>query len=201
MALGTKRKAAQRLSVNPVSLPSGAVQEFAGSTAPEGWLMCDGAEISRTTYAALFSVIGTTYGVGDGSTTFNLPDLRGEFIRGLDNMGTAAGAKGKDSGRALGSQQSHQMPQHDHGGGEHAHMEGNDYQGFGVYGSADASSSSNRSAQGGVFSSNNKPLTSHPVDKNTGLDLVGNLIQNAGGTSNSSETRPENVAMNFIIKL
>ena len=56
-----------------VSAPTGAVMAFAGSSAPEGWLVCDGSAISRTTYADLFAVIGTTYGDGDGNTTFNLP--------------------------------------------------------------------------------------------------------------------------------
>lgn len=64
---------------------TGAVLSFAMVTAPTGWLACDGAAVSRTTYAALFTAIGTTYGAGDGSTTFNLPDLRGEFVRGWDN--------------------------------------------------------------------------------------------------------------------
>ena len=66
---------------------------------PAGWLIENGAELSRTTYATLFGVIGVTYGAGDGATTFNLPDRRGEFDRGLD-MG-----RGVDVGRALGSKQ------------------------------------------------------------------------------------------------
>ena len=57
-----------------VSAPTGAVMAFAGSSAPEGWLVCDGSAVSRTTYADMFAVIGTTYGSGDGSTTFNLPN-------------------------------------------------------------------------------------------------------------------------------
>lgn len=67
--------------------PTGAVMPFAGSSAPIGWLLCYGQAVSRTTYAALFSVLSTTYGVGDGSTTFNLPDMRGRVVAGLDNMG------------------------------------------------------------------------------------------------------------------
>ena len=66
---------------------------FAGSTAPTGWLLSDGSAVSRTTYKPLFDAIGTTYGVGDNSTTFNLPDLRGRVIAALDNMG------GTDAGR------------------------------------------------------------------------------------------------------
>jgi len=66
---------------------TGTVLPFAGSTAPAGWLLCDGSAASRATYANLFGVIGTTYGVGDGSTTFGLPDLRGRVIAGRDDMG------------------------------------------------------------------------------------------------------------------
>lgn len=68
-------------------VPSGTIHTFAGTAAnvPAGYLLCDGGTISRTTYSRLFQAIGTTYGVGDGSTTFAIPDLRGEFIRGLDN--------------------------------------------------------------------------------------------------------------------
>ena len=83
-----------------IAAPTGSVYTFAGSTVPTGWLKCNGALLSRTTYAALFAVIGTTYGAGDGSTTFALPDLRGEFVRGFDD------ARGIDSGRTLGSSQS-----------------------------------------------------------------------------------------------
>jgi microcystin-dependent protein len=63
-------------------LPAGAVQAFAMNSAPAGWLEADGTAVSRTDYAALFSALGTTYGAGDGSTTFALPDLRGIFVRG-----------------------------------------------------------------------------------------------------------------------
>ena len=78
-------------------LPTGSVIPFAGKTAPTGWLLCQGQAVSRTTYAQLFSVIGTTFGSGDGSTTFNLPDLRGRVAVGVDsdaNLGTRAGTKG-----------------------------------------------------------------------------------------------------------
>jgi len=65
-----------------ISLPAGAIMAFAMNSAPAGWLAADGSNVSRSTYAALFSAIGTTYGSGDGSTTFALPDLRGIFVRG-----------------------------------------------------------------------------------------------------------------------
>lgn len=68
-------------------VPTGIIVPFAGGVAPDTWLLCFGQTISRTTYSALFSVIGTTYGVGDGSTTFGLPDLRGRVVAGQDNMG------------------------------------------------------------------------------------------------------------------
>ena len=77
----------------------GEVAFFARSTPPSGWLKANGAAVSRTTYAALFDAIGTTFGVGDGRTTFNLPDLRGEFIRGLDD------GRNIDGGRGLGTVQ------------------------------------------------------------------------------------------------
>ena len=67
--------------------PVGAISDFAGSTAPTGWLLCYGQAVSRTTYASLFAVISTTYGAGDSSTTFNLPDCRGRVAAGYDSMG------------------------------------------------------------------------------------------------------------------
>lgn len=86
----------------------GQVCFFAMQTAPAGFLACEGQAVSRTTYAALFAALGTIYGVGDGSTTFNLPDLRGEFIRGWDN------GRGVDSGRAFGSAQTDAFQGHGH---------------------------------------------------------------------------------------
>ncbi len=68
-------------------IPIGSVMPFAGVAAPAGWLLCFGQTVSRTTEAALFAVLGTTYGIGDGSDTFNLPDLRGRIIAGQDDMG------------------------------------------------------------------------------------------------------------------
>ncbi len=92
-----------------VGVPSGTIVQFGANTAPSGWLECNGAAISRTTYAALFAVTGTTFGAGDGSTTFNLPDMRGYFARGWDN------GRGIDSGRAFGSNQAGSVGAHTHG--------------------------------------------------------------------------------------
>jgi microcystin-dependent protein len=74
-------------------IPAGAVMSFAMNSAPAGWLAANGTAVSRSTYAALFTAIGTTYGAGNGSTTFTLPDLRGYFVRGsgTNSDGTAAG--------------------------------------------------------------------------------------------------------------
>lgn len=80
-------------------VPTGTIQWYAKNTPPAGWLVCDGSAVSRSTYSDLFAVIGTTFGAGNGSTTFNLPDLRGEFIRGWDN------GRGVDDGRGFGSNQ------------------------------------------------------------------------------------------------
>jgi microcystin-dependent protein len=77
-------------------LPAGAVMSFAMNSAPAGWLAADGSAVSRSTYAALFTAISTTYGAGDGSTTFALPDLRGYFVRGsgTNSDGTVSGTFG-----------------------------------------------------------------------------------------------------------
>jgi microcystin-dependent protein len=76
-----------------LAVPSGVLCQYAGATAPPGWLICDGTAVNRTTYAALFAAISTTFGVGDGSTTFNLPDLRDKFSRGKSGT-VALGATG-----------------------------------------------------------------------------------------------------------
>ncbi len=87
---------------------AGEVCWFARATAPAGFIKANGAAVSRTAYAALFAAIGTTFGVGDGSTTFALPDLRGEFVRGWDD------ARGVDAARALGSAQPDLLKSHTH---------------------------------------------------------------------------------------
>lgn len=89
---------------------TGAVLNFAMNTAPSGWLKANGAAVSRTTYSALFTAIGTTFGSGDGSTTFNVPDMRGYFARGWVDNGSV------DSGRAFGSTQLDQFQGHWHSG-------------------------------------------------------------------------------------
>ncbi|GAA0625873.1 MULTISPECIES: phage tail protein [Thalassospira] len=90
----------------------GSVSAFAMPTPPTGWLVCDGSAISRTEYADLFATIGTLWGAGDEVSTFNLPDLRGEFLRGFD------AGRGVDEGRVFGSFQGDQMQGHEHNLGE-----------------------------------------------------------------------------------
>lgn len=103
-------------SVSTHISPVGAIMAFAGSTAPSFWKICDGSVVSRQTYSALFTAIGTTYGAGNGSTTFKLPDLRGRVVAGVGASGTplasyALGTKG--GSEAVGLTEAN-MPQHSH---------------------------------------------------------------------------------------
>jgi microcystin-dependent protein len=105
-------------------VPTGAILPYGGSTAPSGWLLCDGTSIDRTTYAGLFGVVGTSFGSASGST-FNLPDMRGRVPAGLDNIGsssadTVTNANADSMGGTMGAE-THtltigQIPAHDHGG-------------------------------------------------------------------------------------
>ena len=102
-----------RLSGDPGSTPIGVVMHYAGVAAPDGWLACDGSAVSRTTYATLYAVMGTAYGVGDGSTTFNLPDLRERVA-----VGTGAGrARASVGGAASVALSVAQLPGHTHTAG------------------------------------------------------------------------------------
>ena len=172
-------------------VPTGAVFCVAVATIPTGYLECNGAAVNRTTYAALFSFIGTQYGAGNGSSTFNLPDLRGEFVRGFDN------GRGVDSGRGIGSSQGGQNLSHDH--------------------DADASATSNVSDPGHrhnargygndddggnqfTGSGNNSVRNNAIEDATTGISVATNVsidVDNDGG----NEARPRNVAMMYIIKI
>ena len=139
-----------------LTAPAGSISAFAGLTAPAGYLLCDGSQVSRTTYSDLYAVVGDTFGAGDGTTTFNLPDLRGEFIRGFD------GGRGADSGRVFGSFQADEIKSHAH---------------TGVAG--DAGSDPTRIGGG-----------------NRSVDSDTYTTNSVGGV----ETRPRNVALNYIIK-
>jgi len=89
-------------------VPTGTVIYHAANTAPANFLKANGAAVSRSTYSSLFAAIGTTFGTGDGSSTFNVPDLRGEFMRGWDD------SRGVDSGRSFGSAQADEIESHNH---------------------------------------------------------------------------------------
>lgn len=96
------------------TLPLGAILEFSGSTAPNGYMICDGSAISRTTYSDLFDLIGTTYGAGDGSTTFNIPDKRGKVGVGYNSSNTNFNVLGKTGGEETHTLIEDEMPLHSH---------------------------------------------------------------------------------------
>ena len=139
--------------------PIGTVSAFAGASAPDKYLMCDGSTISRTTYSDLYAVLGDVYGNGDGSTTFEIPDLRGEFLRGLD------GGRGVDASRTLGSAQSDLLK-------SHTHQVQNVFSG------------------GGTGDEEN--YVSNVTARRSTIDTL---------SSGGAETRPRNIAMNYIIKV
>jgi microcystin-dependent protein len=159
-----------------------------GSSAPAGTLKCNGATISRATYAALFAKIGTTFGAGDGSTTFRLPDLRGEFIRCWDD------GRGIDAGRAFGSAQAEEIKSHTHGltgstgaAGSHNHIQGHSiWSGWGTkYGSAGAPFTSRGD---GVTAGDANPLTSTVADHS-------HTLSGTATATGGAETRPRNIAL------
>ena len=163
---------------------TGTVFPFAGSAAPSGWLLCDGSAVSRTTYARLFGIIGTAYGAGNGTTTFNLPDLRGEFVRGLD------AGRGVDSGRTLGSWQKGSMVPLDSSGINQSYiMQAN---------------SAQIASPGNIATSRDRlgldyDGTTYPNTYITWLNSTNDQLPETGGFY-SAQSRPRNVAMNYIIR-
>ena len=160
-------------------VPVGSVFTFATTTPPSGYLECNGAAVSRSTYASLFSAISTTWGVGDGSSTFNLPDLRGQFVRGWDN------SAGVDSGRSFASSQTDQNKQHTHSVTDPGHVH-----------TTTVDNSSLFPANGGVTISfggaGSYPATTFTMSSaTTGISLA-----NQGGT----EVRVKNYALMYVIK-
>ena len=157
-------------------VPAGTVIFTAGASAPTGWLKADGSAVSRTTYADLFAVCGTTYGAGNGSTTFNLPDLRGEFIRGW------ADGRAVDTGRVRGSAQSDDNKEHSHGVTDpgHFHTVANTVSTVGIQ---DLQGSGSNPARGAV-------------SRNTDNKTTGITVNSSGGT----EARPRNIALLACIK-
>lgn len=163
----------------------GDVFYTARSTAPAGSLKANGAAISRTAYAALFAVIGTTYGGGDGFNTFNLPDLRGEFLRGVDD------GRGVDANRALGSGQAGQISAHTHGAtadtqGGHAHAGRTDTQGSHTHGGT-TSTVGDHEHTNGIYANLLRPPYSGSV---TGSDTTNSGYEQAVGGSDSAQMLP-----------
>ncbi len=165
-----------QLSTTPTNLggllPTGGILPYAGASTPSGYLLCDGSAVSRTTFSTLFAAIATAYGIGNGTTTFNLPDLRGLFPRGVNNGSgndpDAAGrtaTNGGNSGDNVGSVQSDMYTSHTH-----------------QYGTP-----RNTGAGGAPWVANAQAT---PV-------IDGSYTTSASG---GNETRPKNVYVNFIIK-
>ena len=159
--------------------PSGMIMIFSGDTAPAGWLKANGAAVSRTAYAKLFAAIGTRYGAGDGHSTFNLPDLRGEFARFWDD------GRGVDAGRALGTLQLDAIQRHNHYLGTSSGENLNN----GLPGVDDKYWQMN----GGNYA----PATGHiAITHDTGTDAYGRV-----GGRFAGETRPRNIALLACIKI
>jgi microcystin-dependent protein len=167
------------------SLPPGVIIPYAGATSPDQWLLCDGSEISRTTYASLFSIIGTLYGIGDGSNTFNLPDIKGKAIVGKNSAETEFDTLGKTGGEKTHTLISDEMPVHTHTQDSHTH---------GIYTLFGTDSSNRRivldTASGHVAGTD---LSRGNVDNTTATN------QNAGGGSAHNNLQPY-IALNYIIK-
>ena len=155
-------------------LPAGTIIMYGGSTSPTGWLLADGSAVSRTTYSALFAAMGTTYGAGDGSTTFNLPDFRGLFPKGTGTTNRAAGkdASGNFYSGILGQYAQDKMQGHKHSVGTY----------YGGSGSGNA--------QGTPW--NNLYATQYTGDpSNDGTN---------GIPRTAHTTEPQSLGVNFIIK-
>jgi microcystin-dependent protein len=170
----------QALLISPE--PAGEVASFAMNTCPTGWLKADGSAVNRTANSRLFDAIGTTFGVGDGSTTFNLPDMRGEFVRGFDD------GRGVDSGRVFGSSQDDLIESHGHD--FMVHTAGGGYNAFiGSYGPT--TGSAGREVRGPGSDNSKSPVR------------MTDVASGGSGTTQSrmgAETRPRNVALLYCIR-
>lgn len=195
--------------------PTGVVLPYAGTTEPTGWLFCYGQAVSRTTYADLFIALGTTYGAGDGSTTFNLPDMRGRVAAGRDNMGGSAASRltttvlDKTSEGGVGGSQTHTLtaaqsgsPTHNHGssGGmsansTHSHTSS--------YSTAVSSGTAGNSPHGGkVFAGGTSPYENWITIGGAG-DVSHTHAINDNTAANAAQAHPitqPTIVLNYIIK-
>lgn len=181
--------------------PAGVVKMYGGAAAPAGYLLCDGTAVSRTTYAALFAVIGTSYGVGDGSTTFNVPSMSGAFPR--------QGAPGATGGSATHDHTFTATP-HSHGMANHAHPLSNNGQALVTVGGG----SVGIFLVNGAYTDNEKTTSSmttaaSSTARSNAASLAGNTDQASAGTTNNTTTAgttdnastlPPYVSFRFIIK-
>ena len=169
----------------PQAVPTGSVHMMATTTVPSGYLKCNGAAVSRTTFADLFAIVGTAHGAGDGSSTFELPDLRGEFVRGWDD------SRGVDSGRNFGSAQSDQNKQHNHSASATSSVSDPGHFHNVPYSNSD--SGDGVIEESGTGFSGVEPTNS----ATTGISVSTSVsIGNSGG----NEARPRNIAMMYVIK-
>jgi microcystin-dependent protein len=162
-------------------LPPGAITAFGGGAAPDGWLLCDGAAVSRTVYSLLFTAIGTTYGAGDGTSTFNVPNLKGKVMAGYDSAEAEFNALGKAAGEKTHTLTASEMPSHGHGVNDpgHSHSYTNPGNNLGT------------GSEGGVSGPNH--------GDNTGGSSTGISIQSAGGNGAHNNLQPY-LVVNHIIK-
>lgn len=164
-------------------VPSGVIKAFAGNTAPDGWLICNGQAVSRSEYAALFAVIGTTYGAGDGSTTFLLPDMRNRMPIGADAESTYVLGK-------TGGSVNHSLPLTEDGYAKICLVGGGSVAPNTVYIGANRISNVSRYN----FTSMSAASTTSGGGKDT------TFATPLGGTTGSGDTMPPYIALNFIIK-
>ena len=180
---------------------AGTVVMTARATAPTGWLLCQGQNVSRTTYAALFAAIGTTYGVGDGTTTFGLPDLQARFPVGA-GTGHALGATGGAQSVTLTTSQ---IPSHTHGAGSYAAGSAGSHTHTQQLTQGDTSTHNHLSTARAAAAPGNAPNMT--VNSNNGeINNSGAHTHTVNGTSaatgsgSSHENRPPYVALNFMIR-
>jgi microcystin-dependent protein len=173
--------------------PSGIIQAYGGTSVPTGWVDCDGSAISRTVYDALFSAIGTTWGVGDGSTTFNVPDLRGAFLRGTGSHGSATMADGNPfAGAAVGSTENDQEQAFQVGAAADS-TGARDY--WGIAATRDARAN----ATGGV---SNETYSNFTTTSQGASNMLKAMDDGTYGTPRQGdETRPFNAGVKYIIKV
>lgn len=193
------------LDAGSFQAPTGSVQMFGGSVVPSGWLLCNGQALSRTTYAALFATIGTSYGAGNGTTTFNVPNMEASFPR------MQAASRGSTGGAAT---HTHTLPNHTHAAHQHG-LAGGSPTGFAkiyvapgaapnlfmdrITGVSSAWNADAHSDANTVLSTVNTHTQGARLQGNTG-DGGGSTVNTGGSPTDASSSLPPYVNLNFIIK-